>query len=223
MGRESNSKLGLLVLAVVALVASNATAATVNERARLREGPSKDTALLGWVDGGASVTIEGERNGWYAIRSADGTTGYVWQDHLTFAPGERAATPPAATGERAPMAATVTTSPAPMQAPPSTMLPEARPTVAAERPTAVAERPDPVAPELERLRDEIARLAKAQEELSQRLARGGSPSQSSQAAPLTNDGSAGAAALFLAVGAIVGWALGRLTQARRERRSRIRI
>jgi uncharacterized protein YgiM (DUF1202 family) len=201
-----------LVLAVVALVASHAAAATLNKRARMREGPSKDTALLGWVEGGTSVTLEGERNGWYAVRTPDGASGYVWQDHVALAPGERAPGPASAT------AATVTTLGDVVPTPPPTAAPEVRPVVAA-----AAERsPDPVLPELERLRTEVSRLAKAQEELAERLPRAGT-TPTAPTPPLANDGSAGAAALFLAVGALVGWLFGRFAQARRERRSRIRI
>ena len=97
MGRRSNSKVGWVVLAAVALLASASGAATLNKRARLREGPSKETKQLGWLEAGSTVTIESVRNGWYAVRSADGQTGYIWQEHLRFDPQEAAQAPVAAT------------------------------------------------------------------------------------------------------------------------------
>src|SRR4029077_7379036 len=91
VGQRSNRKLGGVVLTAVALSAAVAGAASLNERARLREGPSKESKMLGYVEDGTAVTIEGQRSGWYSVRTADGQTGFIWQEHLRFDTGEAAA------------------------------------------------------------------------------------------------------------------------------------
>jgi uncharacterized protein YgiM (DUF1202 family) len=199
------------VLAAVALLSSSADAATLVDRARLREGPAKDTRLLGWVDTGVTVEIESERNGWYAVRTPDGQTGYIWKDHLRFDTDE-----PAAMAVTVPTTlSTPTSMPGAGQSPPSTVAP------AADLRAPVGERIDGgVAAELQQLRTEVARLATAQQELTQRLGRGGHEGAS---VPIGTDGSAGAAVLFFAVGSFLGWVVGRFTAGRRERRSRIRL
>ena len=209
MERRSQSTLGLLVLAVVVFVAPGVYAATLNKRARLREGPAKESTLLGWVEGGTAVAIEGERSGWYAVRTPDGQTGYVWQEHLNLD-----GTGGAAQGEPTPhpmttsTSATATTLPPPLQP-----IPDTRPS-----PTAVERADANVAGELERMRSEIARLATAQQELAQHATRGGRSDV--PPAPIGSDGSAGAAVVFFGVGALVGWLFGRFAPSRRERRSR---
>jgi Bacterial SH3 domain len=205
-----------LVLAAVALVVPLAGAATVRDRSRLREGPSKDTALLGYLEPETTVTIEGQRNGWYAVRSSDGKAGFVFQDHLRFDPGEAAAAPPL------PAAAVATTT-----AVPATNVPQASPppTIASEQAIpgqAIASGQSAAAAEMERLRAEVARLATAQEELAQRLPRRGAGAVIPPV-PLGSDGSAGAAATFLLAGGLAGVIVGYLARGRRDRRSRIRL
>ncbi len=210
MGRRSNRTFGWIVLAVVALLPILARSASLVDRARLREGPGKDTRLLGWVDAGVTVEIESERNGWYSVHTPDGQSGYVWKDHLRFdnaEPAEVPSTPP-------PTAQTVAPSAAPSPSPPSTIAP-----VADVRSTGAERTDGDVAAELGRLRTEVARLATAQQDLSQRLAR----SHDGPAVPIATDGSAGAAVVFFAAGGIIGWAIGRFTAGRRDRRSRIRL
>lgn len=208
MGRRSNRQLGRIVLAAVALVASLADAATLNKRARLREGPSKETRLLGWLEGGTNVEIDAERNGWYLVRSPDGQSGYVWQDHLSFEPAAVPAT--AVTPSTAPPSPTPSTVPLPGTAP----TPEARPGPTAPGDAALTA-------ELERLRGEVARLATSQQDLVQRVAPGGRAGP--VPTPLGGDGSAGAALLFFGAGAVVGWLFGRFGPGRRERRARLRL
>jgi uncharacterized protein YgiM (DUF1202 family) len=204
------------VLTAVVLLATAAGAATLIDRARLREGPSKETRVLGWVEQGTTVSIEGNRNGWYAVRAPDGQTGYVWQEHLQFENGEGAVPNLTAT-----TAASVTTF-APVALPtPVPTLPPPPPPPPDLRPTPV-ERPDGnVAVELERLRAEVGRLTTAQQELTQRLARG--VGESSSPVPIGSDGSAGAALLFFGGGVVVGWLFGRFAPGRRDRRSRLRL
>ena len=220
MGQRSNRKVGWIVLAAVALLAQGVDAATLNKRARLREGPSKDTRLLGWVEEGTAVTLEGQQRGWYSVRTPDGQTGFVWQEHLQFE-----------SGESAPVAlavAVTTTAPAPTTAPLPTLplvpptVPEARPAPPAAVDVRPGERTEGgVTGELERLRGEVARLVTAQQELTQRLGRGGR--EGGPPPPLGTDGSAGAAVLFFGAGAVVGWLFGRFAAGRRERRTRLRL
>jgi len=250
VGQRSNRKLGWVVLTAVALSAAIAGAATLNKRARLREGPSKETKFLGWVEDGTAVTIEGQRNGWYSVRAADGQTGFIWQEHLRFDPGEAAAAP-VVTTVTTPPATTVTPSTVPGTFPPTTVVstPTTRPattttprpttptpTLPAIPPTTLADvRPTPgeridarpdgnVAGELERLRGEVTRLAAAQQDLLQRLGRTGTREGGGvPPPPLGSDGTAGAAVLFFGGGAVVGWLLGRFGPGRRERRTRLRL
>jgi uncharacterized protein YgiM (DUF1202 family) len=211
VGRRSDRKVGWIVLAAVALLALTARAATLVDRARLREGPGKDSRLLGWVEAGTSVAIEGNRNGWYSVRTPDGQTGYVWQEHLRL----DAAEPEPAAAVVATTAPTATSlpPPSPVTVPPPTLAPaEVRATPSPDRGDAS------VLAELERLRAEVSRLATAQQDLAQHATRGRESS-----IPISSDGSAGAAVLFFAVGAFVGWVVGRFTAGRRERRTRIRL
>jgi uncharacterized protein YgiM (DUF1202 family) len=210
VGRRSNRTIGWIVLAVAALLPLSASAATLVDRARLREGPAKDTRLLGWVEAGVNVEIESERNGWYSVHTPDGQSGYVWKDHLRFD-----ATEPPAALVVATTLVTPTSTPMPGQSAPSTVAP------VVELRGVAADRADPgVAGELQRLRAEIERLASAQQELTQRLARG---SHDGSSVPISTDGNAGAAAVFFVVGGFVGWVVGRFTASRRDRRSRIRL
>jgi hypothetical protein len=213
--------LGWIVLAAVALTSSLSGAVTLNKRARLREGPSKDTRLLAWVEEGTVVTIEGERNGWYAVRTPDGQTGFLWQEHLRFDGAEGAPATLGVATTAPPPTITLPANPASPTPPPPTL--PAPPVPASEvRATPSTERPEGgVTGELERMRSEVARLATAQQELTQRLARGGQ--SSAPPSPIGSDGSAGAAALFFGAGAVVGWLTGRFGPGRRDRRSRLRL
>lgn len=202
MSRHSQRVLGWVVLAGVALAAvASADAATLKDRARLREGASKDTVLIGWVEAGVPVQVEGERNGWYAVRTPAGQKGYIWGEHLVLDPSERAGAAPDAAPATAPPAPGADT-----------------PTPAADTGEAVASERDAAA-ELDRLRDEVARLVSGQQELLQRLRR----EPDSMPADLATDGSAGAAAIFLGAGALAGWIAHWLVSLRRDRRPRIRF
>jgi hypothetical protein len=205
VSRHWQRALGSILAAVALATALDAAAATITEKARLRQQPSKDSALVGWVDTGAVVSIDGERNGWYLIHTPDGQTGYVWQDHLRFDPSEHG-----------PGAVIVPATPPPPPAP------------AAPTPTTLGEETHPAAPpepaelsvtsELEQLHHEVGRLAAAQEDMARRLKR----SEQGITAG-ANDGTAGAAALFLAVGALMGAGVMSLLQRRRDRRPRLRL
>ena len=79
----------LLTLAVPAL------GAVLKYKARLREGPTKESTLIDWVDTGTSVSVIGQAAGWYHVVLPDGRQGFIWGDHLDQieapAPGDEAA------------------------------------------------------------------------------------------------------------------------------------
>ena len=223
MRQDSKRTLGWVLLAVTALAGiATVDAATLNKRARLRQGASKDTPLLGWVEEAVSVPIEGQRGGWYLIRTPDGQSGFIWQEHLTFAPGEQAAAGTVPSTTAAPLPTTsstgrATTSTVSSTSIPAFTFPTTLPPVQHSDPPA-----DSSGPELERLRADVARLTATQQDLVQRIERGG---LHAIPPPITTDGTTGAALTFLTAGGIGGLVLGYLLWGwgRRERRSRIRL
>jgi hypothetical protein len=195
----------------------DAVEATLRIKARMREGPSKGTTLLGWVEAGSVVEVLEEKAGWRRVQLPDGRSGYVWGDHFAkaaAAPAEAAETGTVARAEAASPPTTVAVAPA------ATGAPDDLRALRAEVEALRNHRPDSAA--LEQLRGEVARLAAAQQELTRRLdARGPEPGGGSSAPPI--EGTASAAAIFLAAGGFVGWIASRLMQRWRDRRSRIRI
>jgi uncharacterized protein YgiM (DUF1202 family) len=205
----------LLALAVPAL------GAVLNKKARLRDGPTRMSTLLDWVETGTPVTITGEQQGWYRVILPDGREGFVWGEHLDQkeGAGSRAAAPdaPAATDvpTREPGAASA--SP-PLEAPRPATLQEDLQALRSQldgysRDGGLAAKAD-----LDRLLERIDRLAKEQGELRQSL---DDSVFTGMRTPI--DGSAIAGGAFLTVGGILGWVLARLSQRRRDRRSRIRL
>jgi hypothetical protein len=188
---------------------------TLRVKARLREGASKNTPLLGWVEAGTVVEVLEETAGWRQVRVPDGRTGYIWGEHFAKSDSE----PQAASGGVAEAASPPSTQPA---------VPDDLRSVRSDL-DALRNRPEPAsAAALEQLRGEVGRLTTAQQELVRRLdARGvaspaaGAPVGALPTTPL--DGTASAAVVFLAAGAFVGWIASRLMQRWRDRRSRIRI
>ncbi len=207
------SATGAVALPLLFALSSGAEAAeaTLRIKARLREGPSKQTTLLGWVEAGTVVEVVEEKSGWRRIQLPDGRGGYVWGDHFATA---------AAPVDGVETATTVARADA---APPPTIAAAGTPddlrSLRAEV-EALRNRPDSAAA-LEQLRGEVSRLATAQQELARRLdARGPDPAGPSSV-PI--EGTASAAAIFLVAGGFVGWMASRLMQRWRDRRSRIRI
>ena len=198
MGRRSTRILGWVLVAVVAIFAPAVDAASLNKRARLRDGPSKESKLLGWIEDGTAVVVESERNGWYAVRTLDGQAGFIWQDHLRFD----------GTGSPAPAATPTAPDSPPQNVAPATEIRPIPPDIS-------------IAAELERIRAELARLATAQQELAQRTPHDGRTD--GPTTPVESDGSAGAAVVFFGAGAVAGWLFGRFAPSRRERRSRLRL
>jgi hypothetical protein len=188
---------------------------TLRIKARLREGPSKQTTLLGWVDAGTVVEVIEEKSGWRRIQLPDGRGGYVWGDHFATATPPVDGAEPAAVVARAEAASPPTTIAAAASAPDDLRSLRAEVEALRNRPESVP------SAALEQLRGEVSRLAAAQQELARRLdARGPEPS-GPISVPI--EGTASAAAIFLVAGGLVGWIASRLMQRWRDRRSRIRI
>jgi hypothetical protein len=201
--RLSGRSRGAALLATLLLAGwAGAESATTKERARLRQGPSAATELLGEVDVGTTLELLGESGGWRQVRTPDGKTGWVWSEHLGARPDEaRPAEPP---------------RPA---TPPRTTADDVRDL--REDVRALRERPEPAsAAALERVHQEVERLANAERDLARRFDDRFLPAAVPADSP--GDGAALWPAL-LAVGAAMGFTASRLLQRRRDRRQRGRL
>jgi hypothetical protein len=181
------------------LLASSAGAETAvtKDRARLRQGPSAATELLGEVEAGATLDLLGESGGWRQVRTPDGRTGYVWSEHLLPAPGEP---------KRPEAQGTV---------PARTLVEEVR-----DLRTEVTALRSASAAQVDRLRQEIERLAAAERDLARRLDDRFSPGAVATDPP--RDG-LGTLVPALVVGGIAGFFASRVLQRRRDRRPRGRL
>jgi antitoxin (DNA-binding transcriptional repressor) of toxin-antitoxin stability system len=63
-------------------LAAPALGAVLNKKARFREGPTRLSNLIDWVEAGTPVTVTGEQGGWYRIVLPDARQGFVWGEHL---------------------------------------------------------------------------------------------------------------------------------------------
>lgn len=55
----------------------------VKSGVNVRDKTCMDSSVLGTLPGGTTVTIYGEADGWYQIKLADGTKGFVWNSWIT--------------------------------------------------------------------------------------------------------------------------------------------
>jgi hypothetical protein len=211
---ETMLPLLLLTLAVPAL------GAVLNERARLRDAPTREGNLLDWVDTGTQVSVIREQTGWYKVLLPDGRQGWLWGEHLdqiepVLPSGEASATPPAGADVGAPP-----------PAPPANPAEAPRPATLQEELQALRSQLDGYShdgglagkADLDRLLERVDRLAKEQQAMRESL---DDSVFTGMRTPV--DGSAIAGGAFLTIGGILGWTLARLTQRRRDRRSRIRL
>jgi hypothetical protein len=204
----------LLTLAVPAL------GAVLNKKARLREGPTRFSNLVDWVETGTPVTLTGEQGGWYRIVLPDGRQGFVWGEHLdqieagvprleaaavsgSEGTGEQGSAPPPSAGEAARPAATFQEDVQALRAQLENY----------SREGGLAAKAD-----LDRLLERVDRLTKEQAALRESL---DDSVFTGMHTPV--DGSAIAGGAFLTIGGIMGWTLARLSQRRRDRRNRIRL
>lgn len=195
-----------MALGLVAVLGGEARAATLKNRARLREGPTAASALLGELDPGTTVDILGDSAGWKRVRTPDGRGGFVWGEHLAEADGE------------ATLVAAETKRPEPSG--PRSLADEVRDLRADV--SALRQRPEPAtAADVERVRTELDRLTNAQRDLARRLddrlLAGGAPGDPPP------ESSFGLTPLVFLVGGVLGWAASRVVQRRRDRRQRHRL
>ena len=193
-----------MLLPLLLTFAVPATAAVLNKKARFRVGPSRLTELIAWVDEGTSVSVLEETSGWYKVALPDGREGYIWGEHL-----DQIETPALAAtggGERA-------GAPAATDAAGTVAQEDVPPLDVSGADGGVAAKAD-----LDRLAAQIDQIAQNQRELRQSLE---DSVFTGMRTPV--DGSAIAGGAFLTIGGIIGWALARLTQRRRDRRSRLRL
>jgi hypothetical protein len=195
VGRVRTIASGTLAAALVLVLAVPASSAVLNKQARLREGPSRFTELIDWIDAETAVDILGEQSGWYEVLLPDGRRGFIWGEHIDGGPDA----PP--TGRR------------PASDGGARTLQQLRDDLDRLRTEgSVARRED-----VERLAEEVERLTRTQQELGSLI------EASSPAVATPVDGSAVAAGTFLTIGLVIGWVACRFTQGRRDRRSRIRV
>jgi uncharacterized protein YgiM (DUF1202 family) len=194
-----------LLAALLGLSVARAESVTIKERARLRQGPSAATELVGELPAGTTVDVVGESGGWRQVRAPDGKTGFVWAEHLALA--EKPAEPPR-------RAAEVATAPA------RSLADEVRDL--REQVSALTERPEPAsAADIAHVREELERLSAAQRDLARRLDEHfAAPTPAADPAPEgTLWTTVGFLAIVIAMVLAASWSL----QRRRERRQRSRL
>jgi hypothetical protein len=197
------------VLVALVIAGAAARAETLKERARFRDGPTVDAALLGVLPAGTEVVVMEDERGWKKVTAPDGTVGWIWGDHLGQATGDA----PASTAARAP------DSPKPATGPRAVAdeLRELRADVQALR-----ARPEPAsAADVERLRSEIDRLVAEQRTLVRRIDERRYPGASGGDAPAERPFPT--ALVTLVLGALGGLLVGRIARRRRDRRTRSRL
>jgi len=179
--------------ALLGVSMARAESATTKERARLRQGPSAASELLGELPPGTALDVLGESGGWRQVRAPDGKTGYVWADHLARAEPE-----------------------APRAAPRSVA---DEPHDLGREVGALAERPEPAsAADLERVRRELERLSAAERDLARRFDERfvGGPAPADPAPEWTFWAVTG----LLGMGTAIGLFVDRLLQRRHDGRQR---
>lgn len=203
----------LLVLPSLA----DAATARLRVQGRFRDAPGIHSNVLEFLPAGTSVEVlEVLPNQWRRVQLADGRTGYVWKEHFVLEDeaGDEvddqnvALVEPTADAEAAPPAENPAAEPGQESPPPAPAMPASIEDVQA-------------------LREEVRRLAATQQDILARLeAMTPQTPTSPLAGPISGtpiDGTAGAAALFMLVGAVVFWVLSRILRRRRDRRPKIRL
>jgi Bacterial SH3 domain len=206
--RVSRSQVGgVIALALLLTLAPAALAAVLNKQARLREGPSRHTPLVAWIEPGTRVDILGSKNGWYQVLLTDGRRGFMWGEHLDGIEPDSEGTAPSAASQAA--GAAPTDAPSTLQDELQTLR---RQIDELGSDVSLARRED-----VEALRDRVEQLTIAQRELFETL----DGSAAGVVTPM--DGTAVAAGAFFTLGGILGWVAAQMTRGRRDRRGRLRV
>jgi hypothetical protein len=183
---------GMLLMVLLAATA-DARTATLRVQARLRQGATAASELLGWIAAGTRVEVLADEGGWRRVQTPDGRTGFMWGEHLVE--GEA---PPAATDAAAPATP--------------------RPAEEAGVAPATAADLERVRAELERLAAAQRDLARHLAERPPTAA--GLPAV---VAPVPVDTAAGVVPLVFGIGAAVGFAASWVLHRRRDRRQWTRL
>jgi hypothetical protein len=201
----------VIALVLLLTLAPAAPGAVLNKQARLREGPSRHTPLVAWIEPGTQADILGSKDGWYQVLLTDGRRGFIWGEHLDGIEPERDGT-----RRDAPLASTAEPAAAASTGEPTTLQEELR-TLRQQidvlgSDVALARRED-----VDALRDRVEQLTIAQRELFETL----DGSAAGVVTPM--DGTAVAAGAFFTLGGILGWMAAQMTRGRRDRRGRLRV
>ena len=208
-----------MLLLLLLTLAAPALGAVLNKKARLRDGPTRASSLLDWVEAGTPVTVTGEQAGWYRIVLPDGRWGFVWGEHLDQIEAgvpQLEAAPPVPGGEAAAEAGGAPPPAAAVR--PAATLQDDLQALRAQLESYSREGGLAAKADLDRLLERVDRLAKEQEALRESL---DDSLFTNMRTPV--DGSAIAGGAFLTIGGIMGWVLARLSQRHRDRRTRIRL
>ena len=193
------SLVGAALAALLGVSMARAESATTKEPARLRQGPSAASELLGELPPGTALEVLGESGCWKQVRAPGGKTGYVWAEHLAGVQTKPPEAPPA---------------------PPRSIADEMHDL--SREVSALAERPAPAsAADLERVRRELERLSAAERDLGRRFDERfvGGPAPADPPPEWTFWAVAG----LLGMGAVIGLFADRLLQRRRDGRQRSRL
>ena len=79
----------LLLLLVMTAAADTGSGVIDTEALRVRKEPSTDSAILGLLYSGATVSVEGQEDGWFKI-TYDGSPAYIYSEYVDFTPDEEA-------------------------------------------------------------------------------------------------------------------------------------
>jgi len=197
--RRSWSVAGATLGALLCASLAGAESVTTKERARLREGPSATTNLVGEVPGGIMLQMLGESGGWKQVRTPEGRTGYVWAEHLNDADGTHHADTPSG--------------------PPRGLADEVHDL--RDEVGVLRERAEPAtSADLEKVKQELERLAAAERDLARRL------DERFVAGPAVDplpESTSGPTVTLLFVGGAIGYVASRFAQRRRDSRQRNRL
>lgn len=215
--RVRRSLAGTMLPLLLLALADPALGAVLNKQARLRDGATRFSTLLDWVEAGTTVTITGVQDGWYRVVLPDGRQGFVWGEHLDQI--EAGVPVVAATPQPAPQGAAADQgAPTAAEPPRATTLHDDVQALRAQLEGYAQDGGLAGKADLDRLLERVDRLTKEHEALRQSL---DDSVFTGTRTPV--DGSAIAGGAFLTIGGILGWMLARLSQRRRDRRSRIRL
>lgn len=65
-------------------VTSHAWTGHVNSGVNVRDKTCMDSSVIGKLTGGSTVAVIGEADGWYKVKLADGTKGFVWNSFISI-------------------------------------------------------------------------------------------------------------------------------------------